>query len=93
VISILFLIGFITAIYLTFTESQDEVKAEAKDKKPYRRPRNRGGRGRRPAAKSVEGAADKSTKPVAEEAKPVTDKTKPLEKGLIDRIKSAIKGE
>lgn len=74
-------------------KAEGEVKTEAKDKKPYRRPRNRGGRGRRPAAKSVEGTADKSTRPVAEEVKPVTDKTKPLEKGLLDRIKSAIKGE
>ena len=71
--------------------AKDDANLEAKDKKPYRRPRNRGGsqrarRGKKPDVPNSENPVEKSVKPVAEEVKPV-------EKGLLGRIRSAIKGE
>ncbi|MBE9537028.1 MAG: ribonuclease E/G [Proteobacteria bacterium] len=72
--------------------AKDDAKSEAKDKKPYRRPRNRGGyqggrRAGKPESQSSDRPAGESVKPVDGEAK------KPSGKGLLGRIKSAIKGD
>jgi len=71
--------------------SKDEATSEVKEKKPYRRSRNRGGssggrRGKKPDTQNADKPVEKSVNPAAGEVKST-------EKGLLGRIKSAIRGE